>query len=103
MAEMGIANVVAKSAFVNQIDEDLCFACEDCLDYCQFDALTMSDTVVINEIRCVGCGLCVLACPDEALTLVRRPEDEILKTPVTEKDWMEVRAFERGIEITAVL
>jgi electron transport complex protein RnfB len=103
MAEMGIANVVAKSAFVSQVDEDFCFACEDCLDYCQFDALTMSDTVEINEIRCVGCGLCVLACPDEALTLVRRPEDEILKTPVTERDWMEVRAFERGIEITAVL
>ena len=100
---MGIANVVAKSAFVSQVDEDFCFACEDCLDYCQFDALTMSDTVVINEIRCVGCGLCVLACPDEALTLVRRPEDEILKTPVTEKDWMEVRALERGIEITSVM
>lgn len=100
---MGIANVVAKSAFVSQVDEDYCFACEDCLDYCQFDALSMGDTVIINEMRCVGCGLCVFACPDEALVLVRRPEEDILKTPTTERDWMEVRASERGIEITTVL
>jgi electron transport complex protein RnfB len=103
MAEMGISNVVAQSAFVNQVDEDLCFACEDCLEFCQFDALTMEETVVVNEIRCVGCGLCVQACPEEALTLIRRPEEDILKTPVTERDWMQARAFERGIEISSVM
>lgn len=103
MAEMGIANVIARSAFVNQVDEDLCHACEDCLEYCQFKALSINGTVFINKIRCVGCGLCVQACPEDALTLVRRPEDEILKTPVTERDWMEARAFERGIEIISVI
>jgi ferredoxin len=103
MAEMGIANVVARSAFVKRVDEDLCFACEDCLEYCQFEALTMAETVVINAVRCVGCGLCVIACPEDALALVRRPEADILKTPVSERDWMEARAFERGLEITSVL
>jgi MinD superfamily P-loop ATPase len=100
---MGIANVVARSAFVSRVDEDECFACEDCLDVCQFNALSMAETVVISEISCVGCGLCVLACPEEALALVRRPESDILKVPETHRDWMEVRAMERGIEISAIL
>ena len=103
MSEVGIANVVARSAFVSQVDEDLCYGCEDCLDFCQFDALSMTETISVNRIRCVGCGLCVMSCPEEALELVRRPDEEILKIPLTDRDWMHERATVRGIEITAVL
>ena len=89
MAEIGIANVVAKSAFVNQVDSDLCVACGLCQDYCQFDALSLEDVIVVNEIRCVGCGLCVPACPSEALTLIRREEEPAL--PKSESDWKKAR------------
>ncbi len=106
MADMGIANVVARSAFVNVVNEDLCQGCEMCIDDCQFDALTMSETALLIEINttsCVGCGVCVPACPDEALSLVRRPEDEVLPIPDTEADWMAERAAARGLDMKAVL
>jgi len=98
MAELGIANVVAKSAFLNQVDEVLCNGCEDCIPSCQFDALTMEDMFAqVNTVRCVGCGVCVIACSTGALGLVRRPEEEVLQIPVTPVDWSTQRAVERGL------
>jgi Na+-translocating ferredoxin:NAD+ oxidoreductase subunit B len=106
MSEMGIANVVARSAFVNTVDDDLCQGCETCIDYCQFDALALATDALlikINTTRCVGCGVCVPACPDEALVLVRRPEDEVMSIPSTEHDWLNERAEARGLDIKGVL
>lgn len=105
MAEMGIANVVARSAFVNTVDADLCVGCEDCVPYCQFDALALGDDNVmqVNAVRCVGCGVCVPQCNDHAMVLVRRPDDEIKPIPVTEKDWMAERAAARNLDMRDVL
>lgn len=106
MAEMGIANVVARSAFINTVDDELCQGCETCIDYCQFDALSMAAGAVIIEITetsCVGCGVCVPACPEEALVLVRRPEDEVLPIPSNDHDWLRERAAARGLDISKVL
>jgi Pyruvate/2-oxoacid:ferredoxin oxidoreductase delta subunit len=98
MAELGIANVVAASAFVNQVDELLCSGCENCIQSCQFNALSMDGALVkVNAIRCVGCGVCVINCSAEALGLVRRPEEEVLRVPVTHTDWEAQRAVERGL------
>lgn len=103
MADLGIANVVARSAFVNQVDETRCTGCGLCVDYCQFDALELRDLVHVDAIRCVGCGVCTLACPEEALSLARRPAEEILTPPVTEADWRADRAAARGLDLTGVL
>lgn len=98
MAELGIANVVAASAFVNVVDEELCTGCENCVDLCQFNAITMDmGLAVVNQVRCVGCGVCVLGCDAGALTLVRRPEEQIPQIPLTEHEWGEQRAQERGL------
>jgi Na+-translocating ferredoxin:NAD+ oxidoreductase subunit B len=97
MAELGIANVVASSAFVNQVDEAICSGCEDCIRSCQFDALAMDGLLAkVDSVRCVGCGVCVLACSTGALVLVRRPEEEVLHVPVTPADWSTQRAAARG-------
>jgi len=103
MAEMGIANVVARSPFVNQVDESLCIACAECLPYCQFDALSLEITAQVDGVRCVGCGVCVPHCPENALVLVRRPVEEIQPVPETEMDWMQARAAARGIDIRQIL
>lgn len=103
MAELGIANVVARSAFVNTVDETLCNGCEDCLAYCQFNALAMENMLaVVDPIRCVGCGVCVPSCSVDAMTLVRRPEEEVAAIPASEDAWMEERAKQRGIDLDVV-
>ena len=105
MAEVGIANVVARSPYVNQVDDLLCNGCETCLEYCQFDALAMSDDAIVqvNSVRCVGCGVCVPQCPSEALGMVLRPEDEIVLPPESIKEWGAIRAADRGIDLANIL
>ncbi len=104
MADLGMANVVARSSFVNRVDDALCIGCELCIERCQFDALTMDDQIArVNETRCVGCGVCVLACDQDALHLARRPADQVLPPPVTEADWRAERAAARGIRLDAVM
>lgn len=100
ISEIGIANTIARSAFVNKVDDDVCMGCETCLDYCQFGALSIEDGIaVVRGISCVGCGICVPSCDTEALNLVRRPEKEVPKIPVTEEDWGVARADARGISL----
>jgi Na+-translocating ferredoxin:NAD+ oxidoreductase subunit B len=97
MAELGIANVVAGSAFVNQVEEAICSGCEDCIQACQFNALAMDGLLAkVNTVRCVGCGVCVLACSTGALGLVRRPEEEVLQVPIDHVEWNSQRAAARG-------
>jgi electron transport complex protein RnfB len=105
MAELGMANVVARSAFVNQVEEELCIGCELCLDYCQFDALSLTDEFFakVDEMRCVGCGVCVPSCTENALALVSRPTDEVKPIPVTVAEWGIERAMARGLDMKKVL
>jgi Na+-translocating ferredoxin:NAD+ oxidoreductase subunit B len=104
MADLGIANVVARSAFVNTVDEELCSGCELCVEYCQFDALAVQDgNAQIDILRCVGCGVCVTACPDQALGLVRRSEEDILPVPANTIEWGMLRAKERHLDLQDIL
>ena len=103
ISEQGIANAVAHSAFVNTVEEDLCIACEDCLEFCQFDALSIDLTAQVDQLRCVGCGVCVQTCPEGALGLVRRPEQEVNPVPQSKSDWMQQRAAARGLDLEQVL
>jgi electron transport complex protein RnfB len=103
LAELGLANVIARSAFVNQVDEDACGGCGLCVDLCQFAALRLDQIVRVDALRCAGCGVCVPACPENALRLVRRPEDDVLKIPATEAEWQAERAAARGLDLTKVL
>lgn len=103
MADLGMANVVVRSAFVNRVDEALCTGCGLCVERCQFDALSLEGVSRVKESRCVGCGVCVLACPEGVLSLERRPAEEILPPPVTEADWRAERAAARGLSLDTVL
>jgi Pyruvate/2-oxoacid:ferredoxin oxidoreductase delta subunit len=66
--------MLASSGFVTTVDEDLCIACGDCNDYCQFFALSLNNGYAsIDQSSCMGCGVCVTHCPQEALSLVHDP------------------------------
>ncbi|MCA9970062.1 MAG: 4Fe-4S binding protein [Anaerolineales bacterium] len=105
IADLGMANVVARSAFVNQVDASLCNGCENCVERCQFNALALNADFVmqVDERRCVGCGVCVTACDEAALTLVRRPAGEVKPPPRTIFDWGMQRAAVRGLDLRDVL
>jgi len=45
-------------------------------------ALTQGDSgMLFNPDRCIGCGLCVSTCPSGAMSLVRKPENELPRIP----------------------
>jgi Na+-translocating ferredoxin:NAD+ oxidoreductase subunit B len=89
MVDLGIANVVAHSSFINQVDAELCAGCGECIEVCQFNALTLNGSVSVSEVRCAGCGVCVPVCPQGALMLVNRPEPII--PPLNEEEWRSAR------------
>lgn len=95
MKDLGIANVMARSAFVNSVDDEECIACGACVDACPFGALALEDTAVVDTLKCTGCGVCIPTCPTDALTLVRRPENEIKPVPENHTAWASERATSR--------
>jgi electron transport complex protein RnfB len=103
LAEMGIANVIARSGFVNTVDEDMCMGCQDCLDACQFNALSFDNVARVDVRRCVGCGVCVLVCPEDAMKLVARSQADSITPPADEHAWMIARATSRGIDLNDIM
>ncbi len=101
--ELALPNAVARSAFINQVNEELCIACGDCEDACQFEAMSVMTTAQVDRNKCVGCGVCVIACNQDALSLVRRPAEEVQPPPETNDDWLKARAAARGISIESIL
>jgi ferredoxin len=96
VAEFNNITGIAKSDFLAVVDEDHCTACGDCFERCQFNAINVNGTVCeIDAILCVGCGLCVPVCPDDALVLERRSSGELSSPPMTLKDWGEIRLENR--------
>jgi len=104
VAEWGNPDAVARSDFRVVVDTEVCTGCETCVDRCQFKALSVPEEVCLVDYgRCVGCGQCVSVCPMEALSLERRPEGELPEVPADQRDWMERRAQERGIDLGDIL
>ncbi len=70
---------LARSNFVARVNDD-CAACGTCVDRCMFNALSLGegdDKVRIDENRCMGCGVCTVTCPTEAIRLERLEREPI--------------------------
>jgi ferredoxin len=97
VSEYNSITAIAKADFLAIVDEDLCTACGDCLERCQFNALNVDSQVCeVDSVYCVGCGLCVTVCPEDSLVLIRREEGEIPTPPQTLKEWGEIRLHNRS-------
>ena len=71
----GLRNTTSPSRFLVQLNTDRCTLEKNCLDACPVAALAIVDEkLVIDEGECLGCGLCIPACPTRALSLAIRED-----------------------------
>jgi len=87
MREYGVpwTSYYAKSRFEAQNDLETCTGCQDCIERCQFDALTMEKVAghkklkaIVEAEKCMGCGVCVLVCEPASLKMALvRPVEHI--------------------------
>lgn len=66
--------MLASSGYVCLLDEQLCLGCSDCAEFCQFEALAVTDGINhVDHAPCMGCGVCVSKCDNGALSLALDP------------------------------
>jgi ferredoxin len=64
--------MLASSGYICQLDESLCIGCGECVESCQFEALSLDGyTSRVDAEKCMGCGVCVTHCAQGALSLER--------------------------------
>lgn len=64
-----VEQILQKSRFRAEVDQDLCTGCEECVDRCFFTAIEMNGSTTIDESKCFGCGLCAIVCEPEAINM----------------------------------
>jgi electron transport complex protein RnfB len=77
--------------FHAEVNSELCTACGTCEERCQTNAMKLDDekgVSVVDLTRCLGYGLCVESCPEDAITL-KKKEREVIP-PNTGEEMMEV-------------
>ena len=64
------------------VDEELCKACELCIEACPQDVVALSLEKItprgyhpasLFKDGCTGCGICAIICPEAAITVYREP------------------------------
>ncbi|MCX6007518.1 MAG: 4Fe-4S binding protein [Chloroflexi bacterium] len=63
--------VMASSGYIAQLDENLCKGCGICVNACPFNALSIKDQIsILDWDKCMGCGICEVMCPNNARSVV---------------------------------
>ena len=92
--ENGLAEGPQKSNYRAALKEENCMACGGiCVEYCQVHAISLDEKgiAVIKRERCIGCGLCVIKCPGNAIELEPVSKEEWFDVPKSFEDWEERR------------
>ena len=87
------------AVFESIIDEELCVACENCVERCPVKAITIEDIAIVNRDLCLGCGLCASVCPEEAISLKPREDCEEPFDRVLEMGVAIIEAKRRNNEV----
>ncbi|MGB2855820.1 MAG: 4Fe-4S dicluster domain-containing protein [Dehalococcoidia bacterium] len=83
--QVPVTKCIARSRYEARVAQDLCNGCQDCTEWCPFDAIEMVKPegskkykASVDPEKCMGCGICVLKCEPDALTLhLVRPAEHI--------------------------
>ncbi len=62
------------------VDEDLCIGCNVCVVVCPFDAINKDEDNIarISEDLCKGCGICAARCPVRAISMMKLNRERIM-------------------------
>lgn len=79
-----------RSRYQAVVDSELCNGCDECIDRCHFDAISLEEDpesgerkAVIDAEKCFGCGVCVVKCGLGALQLQAvRPPEHVLQAGI---------------------
>jgi Na+-translocating ferredoxin:NAD+ oxidoreductase subunit B len=99
ITEWGIEHSVAQANYFAVIDPGACSNCGTCGERCQVKAIAPTDdgAPAIDLALCIGCGLCVTGCTNDAVELRRKPEGEIVAPPIDFAAWERERLRSRGL------
>jgi len=87
------------AVFESIIDEELCVACENCVERCPVKAITIENIAIVNRDLCLGCGLCASICPEESISLKPREDCEEPFDRVLEMGVAIIEAKRRNNEV----
>jgi Pyruvate/2-oxoacid:ferredoxin oxidoreductase delta subunit len=67
------SDLITKSNYIAEHNEDECLTCLNCVDICSFEAWTETDDgPSLDQAKCLGCGVCAANCKAEAISLIQR-------------------------------
>lgn len=60
------------------VDQEKCNLCMKCIEVCPVKAISVDESLHIDDITCIGCGACVPECPEDALDLKHYTDNQIM-------------------------
>lgn len=73
---------LAAGKIVAKVHHSLCSLCQRCIEACPYEARSLDidmEKILVNPVRCQGCGSCAVACPNGASYLEGFPEQQMLE------------------------
>ena len=55
---------------VARVNAQECNGCGVCVGACPVNAIILNDVAIVDENKCTGCGICIGRCPLGAITMV---------------------------------